>query len=655
MKFLITSLVLFLSGAISILPAQEAKLIESVNWYNRYYSRVNLEHDTLQENSCSYQTSGLDFIRNPEESLTWVWGGGNQFKGVYPDELLPAVFSRKIVFDDLLLENGGVKWIFSGSRAAFNIELTDNSVELHQRFYDSWAFHNVKQNDTIDKLPRYPEETFIKAKAEYTGEVSSLTATVGHDMIIRVFLNEKQIIEQHCLFDVTRHQLGFYGKQCRFQGTILKPEVKSASITMDSTKKHQKILGFGAINSVVSYHELSETGQRLWWEYIQDYNLLIQREYPNGVNLKADFSNWDKLEDASIHYYGDNFPNGEISDFSFNKKIQDLGGLVIFEFWQLPLWALKSGTIDGKLWHNLPVLDKYAGAIVNYCQTALEKTGKAPAIVGIQNEIEQPHEIWRKMTLTLRKALDDNGFQEVKIHMHNAPTVARGVNAAMAFTEEAEVWDQIDYAACNVYDFQRFFRNADGFDQLIDKWNLAIRNKPFLSVEQCVNRPYLQHGSYRVAFSMGQLYHKNMSLLNAEAIIYCWGLLNGPHESFDASRSLFKIDYHQNSIPVPSSFQLRVFGSFSRHIKRDMQRIGAKSTHDDILVTAYKNREQQTMVVLNRGISPYLLSIEQLAGYDSVEITSQFFQNRIMEVNKIADGYKILIQGGEIFTFFIRK
>ncbi len=90
----------------------------------------------------------------------------------------------------------------------------------------------------------------------------------------------------------------------------------------------------------MSYYELSETGQRLWWEYVQEYNLLIQREYPNGVNLKADFSNWDKLEDTSIHYYGDNFPNGEISDFSFNKKIQDLGGLVIFEFWQLPLWAL---------------------------------------------------------------------------------------------------------------------------------------------------------------------------------------------------------------------------------------------------------------------------------------------------------------------------
>ncbi len=189
----------------------------------------------------------MDFIRNPEESLTWVWGGGHQFKGVYPDELLPAIFFRTIIFDKIILENGSVKWVFSGSRAAFNIELTDNFIELHQRFYDSWGFHNVKQNDTIDKLPRYPEETFIKAKTKYTGEVSSLTVTVGHDMIIRVFLNDKQIIEQHCLFDVTRHQLRFYGKECRFHGAILKPEVKSALITMDSTKIHQKILGFGVL------------------------------------------------------------------------------------------------------------------------------------------------------------------------------------------------------------------------------------------------------------------------------------------------------------------------------------------------------------------------------------------------------------------------
>lgn len=608
--------------------------------------------NTLPENQCIYQASGKDFLRNPEESLTWVWGGGNQFKGVYPGELLPAIFSRKIVFEELLLEDGGIKWVFSGFRAAFNIELTDGSVELCQRFYDSWGFHNVKKNDTIDQLPRYPEEIFIKAKSAYMGDVESLAVTFGHDMIIRVFLNDRQIIEQHCLFDVTKHQLRFYGNGSRFQGTILTPEVKSAIITIDSSRIHQKILGFGAINSVVAYHELSKPGKKLWWEYIREYNLLIQREYPNGVNLKSDFSNWDKLEDASIHYYGDNFPNGEISDFSFNKKIQDLGGLVIFEFWQLPLWALDTGTIDGILMHNLPVLDKYAGAIVNYCQTALQKTGKAPAIVGIQNEIEQPHEIWRQMTRTLRKALDDHGFKDVKIHMHNAPTVARGVNAARAFTEDPEVWDKIDYAACNVYDFQRYFRNADGFDTLINKWNLAIGNKPFLSVEQCVNRPYLQHGSYRVAFSMGQLYHKNMSLLNAEAIIYCWGLLNGPHESFDASRSLFKIDYHQNSIPVPSSFQLRVFGSFSRHINRDMQRIGAYSSDKDIMVTAYKSGEQQTLVILNRGITPYLLSIERLAAYNSVEITSQFSQNRKIDINKIIAEEDIMIQGGEIFTFY---
>jgi hypothetical protein len=257
------------------------------------------------------------------------------------------------------------------------------------------------------------------------------------------------------------------------------------------------------------------------------------------------------------------------------------------------------------------------------------------------------------MTLVLRKALDENGFKDVKIHMHNASRLYRGIDAAVAFTERKDVWNKIDYAASNMYDFQAYFRNVDAFDERIEKWNELIKDKPFLSTEMCINRSHLQVGSYRVAFTMGQLYHKNMAMLNAQALIYCWGILNGPHESFDATRSLFKVDYHQNRMPAPSSFQLRVFGSFSRRLKRDMVRINAESSHKDLLVTAYVKDDSKTLVLLNRSASPIRFSLDGLMeNYKWLEKTSQFAENLNVEIKHHANGNEVLIYGGEILTFY---
>ncbi len=68
--------------------------------------------------------------------------------------------------------------------------------------------------------------------------------------------------------------------------------------------------------------------RRRWWELVCEYNLLIQREYPNGRRLNPDMGNWDRLSDATRHFYGDNFPNGEISDFDYLRTIRRLGGQV---------------------------------------------------------------------------------------------------------------------------------------------------------------------------------------------------------------------------------------------------------------------------------------------------------------------------------------
>jgi len=95
---------------------------------------------------------------------------------------------------------------------------------------------------------------------------------------------------------------------------------------------------------VPAYAKLSADGKRRWFELLAEYNPLIQREYPNGYHLKKDLSNLDTLTDASPHYYGDNFPNGEISDFDYNRRIQRMGGKVFFQFWALPEWARREYT-----------------------------------------------------------------------------------------------------------------------------------------------------------------------------------------------------------------------------------------------------------------------------------------------------------------------
>ena len=68
-----------------------------------------------------------------------------------------------------------------------------------------------------------------------------------------------------------------------------------------------------------------------------------------------------------------------------------------------------------------PSPDEYARIVVEYCREAKQRTGSAPAIVGIQNEVEQAPEVFAEMVLVLRRELDKAGFKGVKIHMADAP------------------------------------------------------------------------------------------------------------------------------------------------------------------------------------------------------------------------------------------
>ncbi len=169
------------------------------------------------------------------------------------------------------------------------------------------------------------------------------------------------------------------------------------------------------------------------------------------------------------------------------------------------------------------------------------------------------------------------------------------------------------------------------------------------STEMCINAPKYQSGSYRVAFLMGELYHKNMVNLDAVSLMYCWLLINNTQPSFSASRSLFTIDKSRNMEPEASSFQLRVFGAFSRHLQKGSERIGASSSDPDLLVSAYAKGDKNTIIVLNRGNAPKKIDLSELGSVDKMELVNPYRENQEL---MISDKKEMVLKPGEIVTFY---
>jgi len=282
------------------------------------------------------------------------------------------------------------------------------------------------------------------------------------------------------------------------------------------------------------------------------------------------------------------------------RRVRRLGGKVIFEFWELPPWA-RTRDAAGKL-TDAPEIDAYVNAMVRYCQVSRDKIGHAPEIVGIQNEVTQSPENWRKMALALRRGLDTAGFGATRIHMHNASVSTAGTAAGKAFRQEPAVWKTIDYAASNLYDYQNYFYDPDGFDARLAQLREATGDKPFFAVELCVNNPEFQTRAYRVALAMGQLYHKVLTQLDACGVMYCWTLLNVVQPSYGWTRTLLVPDAEHGLKPVASSHQLRVFGAYTRRVRAGMQRVKAASSNTHVLATAFSGAGgERTLILLNRS------------------------------------------------------
>jgi hypothetical protein len=575
------------------------------------------------------------------------WSRPDEVARKYFHEELPALFERTLTLDNELQPHTTLRWIFTGPRAGFTVEIGSSKVRVSERYYDSFGLYEGQGN--------YPEKKILDEERQFTGRVRTLTVVADKHLAVRVLVNGMPVLEAPMLFDVTRHQLQFAAPRTQhllMAGALLKPQAKVVTVTIAPGETHQTMLGFGGSPSIPAYAELSEQGKSAYWQMLKRYNLLLQREYPMGTELKPDLSNMDDLSYAAPHYYGDNFPNGEVSSFDYNKKIVEMGGGVIYELWALPKWAMQpyTGPAVVDTWNKTVKQQanpaEYARIVVEFCKKEKARTGAAPLIVGGQNEAEQPPAVFAEMVLTLRRELDKAGFTATRIHMSDASYLYFGIDRARELRKNAEAWKAIDYAAAHEYDYQEFAANPDLYDARMKAMHEASADKEFLATEICFNDAHLQEASYRVALAAAQLYHKNLTELDAVALMYCWTILDVEQPTFGASRALLVPDRTKGWMPEASSFQLRVLGAYSRHIAKGMRRVGATVEDGDLLTTAFADAKNQTLVMVNRGTAERTVTVAGAAHpWAEMERTGNEQENEVSAVPA-----EIVVEPGEIVT-----
>jgi O-glycosyl hydrolase len=576
------------------------------------------------------------------------WTRPDAIARVYFKGELPALFRRTVQLDGDVPERSRLSWIFTGPHAGMTVELTSSKVRLTERFYDSTA---------LGGGGNYPDKTVREVEQQYVGHARELTVAVDAHFAAKVLLNGERVLVAPLMFDLTRQQLMFSGprnEHLTLAGALLAETTQDATIAVDATKVHQSMLGFGGSPSVPAYAELSDEGKRMYWQMLKRYNLLVDREYPMGTQLKQDLSNVEDLKDATPHYYGDNFPNGEVSDFEYSRRTRELGGMVLYEMWALPSWAIEAYTPDGKpimdAWGK-PVRraakpDVYARIVVEFCKRAKERSGAAPEIIGIQNEVEQPPEVFAAMTMAVRKALDAAGFTSTKIQMADAPYAWIAIRRIEDAKKFPEAWRATDFTAAHQYDYQEFLANPDMYDARLRALHEASAGKPFLATEICLNEAAYQEPSYRIALQVGQLYQKDLTEADAEMLLYCWLLLDVEQPSFGASRSLMVPDRAKGDVPVASSFQLRVLGAFSRHVLKGMRRVETQTANGDLLTAGFTDGKHNSLIVLNRSTESQRLRVDwNGVRWTRMERTSFYDENAEMAVPS-----EIVVAPGEIVT-----
>ena len=570
-----------------------------------------------------------------------IWGLG-QAERFYFSEWLPAFFSRTLTFSALPPESS-FSWIFTGERGRVEIRYENKTLALAQYYTDSFALYPFDPEKQAGQVSRHPEKCW-KEDSVSVQSLPSLTLTYDSHLRLTVFSGEALLLSQRCTLDLNRHQLSVSGQNCFVEGDLILPDMDFASPASDSSCLFQKIEGFGGIASTPSYHMLSEKGKSLWWKYVEEYQLLIQREYPNRGSADSKTIPWDDPSRAVPHYYGNNFPVGETSDFNYNRKILELGGCVWFEFWLYPDSSYEERELN---------VQTLVSQILDYCRQS-EKAGQPPSVVGIQNERCESAETLEKLVPLLRRSLDENGFEQVKLSTCNASFLKEGLTYLERFQHSRQVWESMDYTASNMYDYQICFADLEEFLPVMRQFHEKSKGLPFLSTEIAVNHCPFQEDSYHLAFNLGVFYHYNLTVLNACALCYCWTLMDVTEPSYGFTRTLFTVDAAHGFLPVPSGYILRTFGAFSRHIQKNMRRIQVSCSVPGILCSGYSDgTDGYVYLFLNQNTRNCVIQTDKLEGSGKgfqAELCDPYHEN-----DAVPCSAEIQLPAGALLTLYTRK
>lgn len=559
------------------------------------------------------QTLVLD---SSDRQCARIWGRENQPLPVFFAEYLPAFFSRTLIFKELHLASPAwLQWKLTGPEASLVIQCRVREIIAFLEYHDSAGLAPEAESfaASIWDGSKHPTRRKFERRIQLAELPAAITVEVDRSLNATIRWGAPDFIRFPCTCDLLRHQLNLIGEG-KLAASLEAPATRAVVVEVDPDRHYQTIRGFGGIMSAPAWRQLSPTGKKDWLKLIVENNWLIQREYPTGGELNPAMDNWDSEASALPHYYGDNFPNGESSDFSYNAEIQKLGGEVWFEFWLYPPWVQphKEGTWaqqcrEGEYFRVNP--EKFVEAVLAYCRTAVNRTGHPPAIVGIQNEMSPSAEDLALMVPLLRQRLDAEGFEQVAIHMANCSSLEEGFEFLRRVQADPKAWAAIDFLAVNQYDAQELVGNLEQYAAKLKRFRLLGEGRPVLSPEISLPQPRFQGHGYRLAAMMAELFHYNMVEFEATALCYCWTLLDTEQPNYEATRSLYGLAKTDDFTAQPKGRIARTFNAFSRSLPKGTVRIEARSSDPDLLVSAWQLPDLSTrLIAFNRGTDQIALA-----------------------------------------------
>ncbi len=172
-----------------------------------------------------------------------IWIRGVECARHYFDEFLPAVFDRGLLIDEMDLAGGELEWIFTGPRGGLTVRIGPQTVEVQQRFYDSFGFADL--DDGKVKAHRYEQKPWYSGKVEYRNRLNAVGIVLDHRLGLSLMLNGREVLRQECVFDLHRHQLRLSNAQATVCGSLSSPKPVEVEIQVDTSRRYQTMIGFG--------------------------------------------------------------------------------------------------------------------------------------------------------------------------------------------------------------------------------------------------------------------------------------------------------------------------------------------------------------------------------------------------------------------------